>query len=430
MMAEDAVAVSPQKQRYVQAKSEQHGSSSLVARCRAVVVANLERYPAEMMGMLSEDDWEDILRSRHRKTAPQKGTGGLDGTGRRTPALTERFLSEVESTNLHLTDSSAADRLVWRDCVEYQFSRAGLTRPKGLLLPWPLLVKQLADQAAVLSGWKKKEDATERDDEPLQISGEDEKTIISAARTLKESPMNLTLLKESGVGKIVKKIIKASTTRTHKSIFKRIKMPPSGPMAARLADKGKGTSVLKLLETQLQAWMDLAASKGVDMQASSKSSASVEQFQKDAYDLKLAEECKSWRQLFSTLKERADHRREKLGQKMRDNRKRENSMRPQIVKVSRSRSRTVACERKREDLTQTYTFPQQTILSNRSDQQTVAKKQYWRKLAPLAHRGEEAVGMFRAMVDPRFWPCAKKQPSSQHEESFQALKNSPGLVQQ
>ena len=59
----------------------------------------------------------------------------------------------------------------------------------------------------------------------------------------------------------------------------------------------------------------------------------VDHFQKDAYDLKLAEECKTWRQLFNTLKERATHRREKLGQKMRDNRKRENSMRPQIVKV-------------------------------------------------------------------------------------------------
>ena len=75
------------------------------------------------------------------------------------------------------------------------------------------------------------------------------------------------------------------------------------------------------------------------MESGNSSGAAGDQFKGDSYDLMLAEECKTWRQLFSTLKERAEHRREKLAQKMRDNRKRENSQRPTIMKVRRREHR-------------------------------------------------------------------------------------------
>lgn len=339
-----AVPVNSKKQKFVGVKdAKKNDKSSLVARCRAVVVANMERYPAEMFGMLGPDDWEEILRAKHQKTAPQRGSGGLDGTGRRTPAVSEKFLSDVEGQNVHLSESEVADQLVWKDLCEYQFSRAALHRPKGLVLPWPLLVKQMQEQAETLVKFKKMEDIAEDNEEMLEYSYEDEQSILQTTQTLKNSPMSLKLLKESGIGKVLKKLIKASKNRSpHESIFERIEMPEGGLLPGRASGKGKDIPVLKHLERQLQAWMDLAASIGVDMHGSSAKKGSGIDFLNDAADLRLAEECTNWRQLFSTLKSRADQRREKLGQKMRSNRKRENKVRPKIVKVSTMNSRRAA----------------------------------------------------------------------------------------
>lgn len=340
---DDAVALSSKKQRYVQVRGDTQnnntkkhtrvGPSSLVARCRAVVVANLERYPPQVLGVLSENDWEELVQSRHHKTAPQKGTGGLDGTGRRTPALSGRFLAEVEGHNPHLAESALADDLLWKDNVEYQFTRDGLTRPRALILPWPLLVKQIANVADAFSGYRKKEDEAEKNEEMLELTSKDTTTIVEATQALKESPMNVALLKESGIGKVLKKLIKVSSTRRQKSIFKRLKMPVSSA-AARAGDV-KELSVLKQLEQLLQAWMDLAASVGVEIYSSptKKNGVAVEKFREDNDDLLRVEKCKSWRQLFASLKERAEERKLNLALKMRANRKKENSMRPQIIKV-------------------------------------------------------------------------------------------------
>lgn len=344
--AEDpfAIPVNSKKQKFKDVKDgPNNDKSSLVARCRAVVVANMERYPAEMFGMLGPDDWEEILKAKHAKTAPQRGSGGLDGTGRRTPAISEKFLSDVEGQNVHLAESEVADQLVWKDLCEYQFSRAALNRPKGLILPWPLLVKQLKDQAETLVKFKMMEDIAEDNDEMLECSYEDEQCILKATQTLKDSPMSLKLLKESGIGKTLKKLIKASKNRSpHESIFERVEMPEGGLMPGRASGKGRDIPVLTHLERQLQAWMDLAASIGVEMNGSKAKKGSGMDFLNDAADLRLAEECTNWRQLFSTLKSRADQRREKLGQKMRSNRKRENKVRPKIVKVSTMSSRRAA----------------------------------------------------------------------------------------
>jgi len=301
-------------------------------------VANLERYPAEVFAMICESDWEELLRIKHQKSEPQKGTGGLDGTGRRTPALSEKFMRDVESMQSHLAESTVADTLIWKDCVEFRFKRGGLTRPSAMLLPWPLLVKQVADQADVLSLWRKKEDEADAKGEELEVSEQEAKCITDATLALQVSPMNLSLLKDSGVGKILKKLIKVSNNRQYKSVFKRIKMPAVMSLgASSQPGEGKEISVLKQLDRLLQSWMDLAASKGVEgMSNSGKKKAkgqAAEQFQKDDDDLKHAEDCKTWRQLFNNLKDRAEQRRLNLGLKMRENRKIENKMRPKIVKV-------------------------------------------------------------------------------------------------
>jgi hypothetical protein len=345
---DEAIAVSSRKQRFVQVSTSQSNDnkknvSSLFSRCRAVVVANLDRYPPEILGMLGPDDWADIVRCKHRKTAPQKGKDGLDGTGRRTPCMSERFIAEVEEMNPHLADLSVADRLVWRDCVEFQFSRSGLTRPRAMLLPWPLLVKQVINQAEILVDWQKKEDSSESAFAPLELSELEAKTIIDATQRLRDSPMNVSLLKESGIGKVLKKLVKASSNRTHTTIFKRLKMPASAATSLAASKAGADgrkmeLSVLKTLEMLLQAWMDLAASRGIAINSSGGGSAesgtAIMLYQEDSDDLKCLEESgKSWKQLHVLLKGRAEQRRRNLGQKMRANRKKENSMRPQIVKV-------------------------------------------------------------------------------------------------
>lgn len=345
---DDAVSVSSKKRRYVyptneyaHRKDRSSSKNTLVARCRSVVVANLERYPPVIFQMLAEADWEDIIRCKHHKTAPQKGSGGLDGTGRRAPALSEKFIAEVEQENPHLAESQLSDELIWRDCVEFRFKQNGLTRPRGLLYPWPLLVKQAKDISDVFLDFRRKEDEADKNENQLMISGSEESTLLEAAQTLREMPMNVALLKESGVGIRIQKVVKKAKERKHKSVFKRVKIPARSNAAnpTRIStnssdNSGKDNeiSVLKLLDKLLQTWKDLAASKGIDVEASGDREA-LEQLKKDDTDLKRAEKCKSWRQLFATLKERAEQNRVNLGQKMRENRKKENSQRPQIVKV-------------------------------------------------------------------------------------------------
>jgi len=341
-LGDDAVAVSSKKMhRYIisssnsncnsnskntrqqqeqQQRQQQKGPSSLVSRCMAVLVANLERYPPSVLGMLAENEWNDLIATKHEKTAPRQGTGGLDGTGRRTPALSERFLREVETANPHLAESKCADTLIWKDCVECQFKRDGLTRPRALLLPWPLLVQQIVDLSDVLVAYKTQEDELDKEGHQLALTEEVSANITEATMALKESPMNVTLLKDSGIGKVLKKLIKASSSRSKKSIFKRLKLPTTNlPARTAVAANVKEVSVLKQLERLLQAWMDLAASQGIAISSNSSSPPRkgdmTTSFEKDQQDLQRAETCNTWRKLFAVLKDRADQRRFHLDKK-------------------------------------------------------------------------------------------------------------------
>ena len=193
-------------------------SSSLIFRCRSVIVANLERFPAESFNRCDETEWEEIIRLRHRKTAPKQGSGGLDGTGRAVPALSEKFLYEVEHCVPHLAESNVVDELVWRDCVQYQFRLGGLTRPRALEYPWPLLIKHILNAGTVLL------DRTIPTESP---------EVREATKTLQTLPMNVALLKATSIGKKVKKAAKIRNT-----------------------DQG--------LKQLLKSWMNVAACSGVE----------------------------------------------------------------------------------------------------------------------------------------------------------------------
>jgi hypothetical protein len=257
-------------------------SMSLVDRCRTVIVAHLERYPAPVWGVLDPTEWATIIQRRHAKTRPTKGSGGLDGTGRLTPAVGERFMYEVENKNPHLANETT-DRLVWKDCVNMRFRFTNeLTRPSMLSEPWPLMVQHI-QQASVGLLDTSADGAVQIDD--------------GALARLEQAAMNVALLQATGIGKTVKKTIKSIKTQNGED------------------DK---TGSLERLTSLLNGWKEMAARNGPD---------------KDASDWKLAESSNSWLELHRALSQRETSRRSAQGQRMREIRANLNADRPKVVKV-------------------------------------------------------------------------------------------------
>jgi hypothetical protein len=291
--------------------------------CRKCIVLNLERYPPDVFIILDEGEWDSLIKLRHEKSTPLKGNGGLDGTGRLHPAVGEKFLSEVEEQNPHLQGSKIADALIWKDIVEYRFKKGGLSRPKNLLAPWPVLVEQLEQVGKVLNSCL------------LQQHGNHEAT-LQAIKYLEESPMDLNLLKDSRIGKTVKKFL--SKAEGHLDfldepyVFSRGKDIRKTPRST--------------LQATLNTWMEMAAKGGVKMKVEGDSSptkakarepsslSSKESSQANTLvDLSAAKKCSSWRALYQTLKAQNEQRRNQHGEKMRERRQKLDMVRPKIVKV-------------------------------------------------------------------------------------------------
>lgn len=281
-------------------------SQTLLKLCRTVLVAHFERYPPNMFSICGEDEWDELVKVRHELTKPKDGTGGLDGSGRVAPALSERFVNAVETENPHLAQSSVTDNLIWRDCTEFRFSRGGISRPLGLQLPWPVLVEQVQENGQLLQYLcSANEDTTEESSDSLrQLVG-----------TLYSTPMNVSLLQATGIGKTLKKSVKALTKSNIESATR-----------ARLE---------KLLQSWMMLASDVTGKAGKDTILES-CSASVHA------DLCAVEACQTWRELFAVLREREESRRSSQGQRMRQIRKNLAADRPKVVKV-----RTVSSKQQR-----------------------------------------------------------------------------------
>jgi hypothetical protein len=270
---------------------------SLIYLCRSVIIANLERYPPDSLGIVSEEEWESIIRLRHRRTSPKAGSGGLDGTGRIAPALSDRFLAEVEQANPQIAESTVVDQLVWKDCVEYKFKLGGMTRPKTLTYPWPILVEKIRRTGDALAIMMEKD-----------VSDRDEASVGRAMDKLTQFPMNIALLKATGIGKSIKKIIKSQRGESESPVVER-------------------------LNQLLTSWMDLAASNGIKIKGQNGQAASSQVFKDDEEDLRILENCPMWRHLFAALTQREEKRRNDQGKRMREKRKDRASGRPKVVKV-------------------------------------------------------------------------------------------------
>ena len=285
--------------------------------CVNVIVKDLERYPAEALGILDEYQWDHILKLRHRKTKPLRGKGGIDGRGRLHPAVTDKFMVEVEEANPHLSESKVADEYIWKDIVEYRYKKGGLSRPKGLLYPWPILVQQIEDAGKVLVDCLRLTEANANIDGREKI----EASTIHAIKIISEAPMDLNLLKTSGIGKKVKKFLNKSTLLDFLD-------EPYVYSSGKDIRKTPRTT----LQATLQSWKDMAADSGVKMKDDHRSSGSPKK-PATASILTAAKKCDSWRSLYHTLKVQDDARRSRQGEKMRERRRRLDTVRPKIVKV-------------------------------------------------------------------------------------------------
>jgi hypothetical protein len=264
----------------------------------------------EAFGILDEEEFQSILLLRHQRTQPK------DGSERLVPAVSDKFLSAVEAANPQLflsnhninynhnnnnnssNNAKLVDETLWKTCVEYRFRRGGMTRPLALELPWPFLVQRVQEAANRLLSSVPPPNA------PPSLSTRTDTDIANAIRILETTPMNVALLRDSGVGKILKKITKKQNHHMH--------LP------------------LRSIQTILNTWMELVDnddtvdnSGGEKCARKTSNSKAHQQHHLDEQqeDLRAAESCQTWRQLFAVLKQREEDRRNSQGQRMRDIRK-------------------------------------------------------------------------------------------------------------
>jgi hypothetical protein len=299
-------------------------TDSLELRCCKIIAANLERYPVEAIGVLDEEGWNAVVRERHSGTAPTKGKGGLDGTGRMAPAIKAQFLQKIEEANHHLAESAVADNLVWRDCVEFKFTASGVERPESLKYPWPVLVERVQKSALEMLALLNKEEITEKDRGTLDQS------II----TLKGAHMNVNLLQSSGAGKLLKKFIKGCSKRQDTASSLGVNVDrPIGPNSYN--DKPRlMQSPLGDLEQLLDDWKEMAAKSGTKI-AGLKSSDQVNE--SDGEDAKISETCQTWRSLYHALETRKTTRLADQGARMRELKRRLDTDRAKIRKVQHAK---------------------------------------------------------------------------------------------
>jgi len=218
---------------------------------------------------------------------------------------------------------------VWKDIVEYKFKKGGLSRPKGLLYPWPVLMQQLDDAGRAFNDCLAlfREDSQSIADGRAKI----ESCTIHAIKNMTELPMDLNLLKSCGIGKRVKKFLSKST---------RIDFLDEPYVYSSGKDIRKTPRTT--LEVTLQSWKDMAADSGVKMKSGERRSGGKDSRSTGppmASMLSAAKKCDSWRSLYQTLKVHDEDRRSRQGEKMRERRRKLDTVRPKIVKVRHASSR-------------------------------------------------------------------------------------------
>jgi hypothetical protein len=334
---------------------------TLVTKCRKIIASNLDRYPAETIGSLSEIEWEEVVRTKYEMTAPKVKAQKIKGShllsdGRKTPLFADKFIKEMEEKNQHFQTSVVIDDLVWRDCVDYKFKKGGTSRPNIFREPWNMQVETLKSIVQEIGDMSLKRNISSSDGNSSSSSTAlPNRRIAAIVQELQITPMTVPLLSASGIGKGVKKLIK------------RLR-------AFDAAANDETTNFKELsteLETLLQNWRVMASANGVAMSASSSKSRSNKNSEsasisggksrhtsdeQHAEDVIVIEKCSQWRDLFKALVAREQKLIKSHGAKMREIRKNLEVGRPKIS-AAKTRNR----EGKRRTLNESGGFQSPSV---------------------------------------------------------------------
>jgi hypothetical protein len=324
---------------------------SLALLCRTVVTNHLERYTPESFRICDIYEWDEIIQLRHRMTQPNKkvtllvpngnhhhhhhhhhncsSSNDIDGNGRLLPAISEKVLQQIEECNEHLADSVVADTMVWKDCVEYRFKRnVGSLRPPILFEPWPLLVQRIQHQCcppltALISQPTSAlitDDVDDNNNNEGPIAKPTTTEINEAIHMLQSTIWNVALLRDTGIGKIVKRLLKKISNGKKSGTDS---SNSSGSCNVHLTEEHS-----ILLQQLLSGWMQLANTKNTTgiyqwKQETTTASTNTNNCNNidatiQASDLLLLEKCLSWRQLYVVLEHRKGIIQATQGKRMRE----------------------------------------------------------------------------------------------------------------
>ena len=289
--------------------------SSLLDLTTQMVASNLEKYPPGALGILSEYQWDNIVRARvankgsnHTNKESSADSSNKDklmgGSGwtkvktsfaldsqsgkKQLPVLSEKILHSIEQhpNSVHISKSKVADDLLWKEIVDYNFNGI-INRPKSLQIPRNVLIERL-------NGWSvklleivsppKEEETDESRSLKARVDQRGQLRVISSnsrtqqlpiiLQSLKNVPMDVALLTDTNIGKSASKAAKVM-----KKLWKKVKDIPNSerepnfgyPFFWRSMSEQNGNKVkvytlsqLQYLQQIIEDWKNMASENGVE----------------------------------------------------------------------------------------------------------------------------------------------------------------------
>lgn len=224
------------------------------------------------------------------------------------PLMSDKFISDIEIACPALAGSTVVDDLVWKDCTDYKFKVNGPLRPSWLELPWKVRIEQtkqvgigLMKHISELGGCCNNE--------------EDLRELQQNLSLLETRPMSITLLSISGIGKVVKKIVKQ--------------------MKKRIDVQETEHEVIYRMQRILDSWQTLAS--GNEFQSHQLDCSGRNRFtslEQHAHDIEMAEQAQTWRELFKALQQRQERIVKTRGVQMRKIRDNLEADRPKLLSTN------------------------------------------------------------------------------------------------
>jgi len=374
--------------------------SSLLDLTTQMVASNLEKYPPGALGILSEYQWDNIVRARVankgyssnlRAAAATINNSTVDGSNKdklmggsgwtkvktsfaldsqsgkkQLPALSEKVLQLIEQhvNNVHISKSKVADDLLWKEIVDYNFNGV-INRPTSLQIPRGSLIERLEGWSVqlleIVSPPKEEETDESRS---LQVISSNRRThqLPIILQSLKNVPMDVTLLTDTNIGKSASKAAKVM-----KKLLKKVKNMSDSekeinllgypffwrPMSEQNGNKIEVHTIsqLEFLQQIIEDWKNMASDNGVELSNPPNKKQKIDNNQKGTaaiatcgrdkkmtmkqhqIDMKLLNESPDWRTLYQSLCKREEMLKKSHGDRVRAIRDNLKKDRPKVGKV-------------------------------------------------------------------------------------------------